>query len=189
MLNLFLLFMATIVACLLFTASLTFHELGHAAAARLLRLPVIGASAGSGPWLLHLPLRWPAPLIVRLLPTHGATSLARPLHEEPALTRVLVALAGPAASVAVAGLCAGVAALVGSGSVGSVAHTMALANLALAAFNLAPVPPLDGWQAVEPSLERVGLRLTPARRAGLYAGGWVAITVATVAFFAARWWG
>ena len=184
----FLLFMAVVIAALLFTASLALHELGHAAAARALGLPVIGISAGSGPWLLHLPLRWPAPLRINLLPTHGATQLARPLHLEPPRVRILVALAGPAASVATAGLCTAVA-LAGPGSVQSVAHTMAMANLALAVFNLAPVPPLDGWQALEPLLERVGLRLAPTRRAGLYAAGLVTITVATAAFFAVRWWG
>lgn len=178
---LFSLFYAVLIASLLFTASLAAHELGHAAAGRLLGLRIARIVAGNGPWLLRFG-RFEA----RLFGLTGATEFARPLCLEQARTRVLVALAGPAASLAAAAAFHLVA-VVATGATAKVCGTMAAANVALAVFNLAPVPPLDGWRVLEPALERLGLRLTPGERARLYSAGMIAIAAATAVFFAWRW--
>ena len=173
---------AVAIASLLFSASLLAHELGHAAAGRLLGLRVGRIVAGNGPWLVRL-----GKLEVRLFGLNGACEFSRPLHIEPARTRALVALAGPAASlVASAGF--HLLAIVTAGAVANVSATMAAANLALAIFNLVPIPPLDGWQAAEPALERLGwLRLGSGQRARLYSAGMALIFASTAVFFAWRW--
>lgn len=91
----FFLVYAVLIALLLFTLSLSAHELGHAAVGRLLGLRVARIVSGNGPWL------WPiGKLEVRLFGLTGATEFARPFYLDLIRTRVLVALAGSAASLA-----------------------------------------------------------------------------------------
>jgi Zn-dependent protease len=135
---------------------------------------------------------WGGRFEARLFGLNGACEFARPLESEPTLARFWVALAGPLASLAIAGLFAGCAAVweavAGQGSVVQVCSVMAQANVALALFNLLPVPPLDGWRAVEAALERFGvLKLSDSRRARLHAAGLLLLGVGTAAFFAAHW--
>jgi len=146
-------------------------------------------TAGNGPWLVRL---WGGRFEARLFGLNGGCEFARPLESEPTLARFWIALAGPLASLAIAGLFAGCAAaldaVAGPGSGVHVCLVMAQANIALALFNLLPVPPLDGWRAVEAVLDRAGvLRLTPSQRVRVYRAGLALILVTTAAFFAARW--
>jgi membrane-associated protease RseP (regulator of RpoE activity) len=168
---------------LLFVLSLALHELGHAVAAWALHLRVLRVVAGSGPLLLRIRL-----FEVRLLPILGTTEIAGGLPAAPFRARVLVALAGPAASALTAG---GFLLLANAfQAFAAPLRTMAVANVALAAFNLVPVPPLDGWQAIEAVLDRAGwLRFTTSQRESVYRTGLVLILVATAAFFAARFGG
>lgn len=180
------LFFAVVAASLLFVLSLALHEAGHALAARIFGLPVRRVTAGNGPWLLRLG-RFEA----RLFGLNGACEFTRRLESEPTLARFWIALAGPLSSFAAAGLFAGLgaawSAVAGHGSEVQVCLLMAQANVALALFNLLPIPPLDGWRALEAVLEQAGFRLSDARRARLHAGGMVLLAVGIAAFFAVHW--
>ncbi|MBN8745782.1 MAG: site-2 protease family protein [Thiomonas arsenitoxydans] len=179
---------AVVVTSLLFVASLALHEAGHALAARIFGLPVRRVTAGNGPWLLRL---WGGRFEARLFGLNGACEFTRPLESEPTLARFWIALAGPLSSLGAAGLFAGLgaawSAVAGHGSEVQVCLLMAQANVALALFNLLPIPPLDGWRALEAVLEQTGFRLSDARRARLHAGGMVLLAVGIAAFFALHW--
>jgi Zn-dependent protease len=175
---------AAILTSLLFVLSLAMHELGHAAAGRFFGLPIRRIVAGNGPWLIRL---WGARFEVRLLGFNGGCEFGRPLCQEAPRVRFWVALAGPLASLAAAGLF-GVAGLLWHGGIARVCVTMAQANVALAVFNLLPVPPLDGWRVLDAALEGLGIwRLTPGQRVRLHAAGGLLLAVGIAAFFAARW--
>jgi Zn-dependent protease len=183
------LFFAVVATSLLFVLSLALHEAGHAVAGHLFGLPVLKITAGNGPWLVRL---WRGQFEARLFGLNGTCEFTRPLESEPTLARFWIALAGPLASLAIAGLFAGCAAawdaVAGQGQGVQVCMIMAQSNVALALFNLLPVPPLDGWRAVEAVLDRAGvLRFTPSQRVRVYRAGLFLILVATAAFFAARW--
>lgn len=179
--GLFELFAAAVVADLLFVLSLATHELGHALAASALRLKVLRIWAGNGPEILRI-----RKFELRLFPILGGTEIAGGLAKAPLRARVITSLAGPGASLVTAGGFTLVAHAV-MPAMAAPLRTMAVANLALAVFNLLPVPPLDGWLALEPVLERAGwVRLTASQRDRVYRAGMVAILVAIVAFFAFR---
>lgn len=180
---------AAILTSLLFVLSLAMHELGHAAAGRFFGLPIRRIVAGNGPWLIRL---WGARFEARLLGFNGGCEFGRPLCQEAPRVRFWVALAGPLASFGAAGLFWAVALLwpasIGPGAVARVCMTMAQANVALAVFNLLPVPQLDGWRVLDAALEGLGIwRLTPGQRIRLHAVGGMLLAVGIAAFFAARW--
>jgi Zn-dependent protease len=183
------LFFAVVATSLLFVLSLSLHEAGHAVAGHLFGLPVLKITAGNGPWLVRL---WRGRFEARLFGLNGGCEFARPLDLESPLIRFCVALAGPLASLAIAGLFAGCAAVweavAGQGAGVQVCLVMAQANVALALFNLLPVPPLDGWRALDAVLEHFGvLKLSAASRARLHVSGLLLLTVGTAAFFAVHW--
>jgi membrane-associated protease RseP (regulator of RpoE activity) len=182
-------FFAVVATSLLFVLSLALHESGHAVAGHLFGLPVRRVTAGNGPWLVRL---WRGQFEARLFGLNGGCEFARPLESEPTLARFCIALAGPLSSLGAAGLFAGCAAVwdavAGQGAGVQVCMIMAQANIALALFNLLPIPPLDGWRALEAVLEQAGvLRLTPSQHERVYRAGLVLIMVATAAFFAWKW--
>lgn len=132
-------------------ASVTLHEFAHSVVARRRGIPVAG---------------------IVLLPIGGVSEMAR-LPDRPR-DELAVAVAGPAASIAIgAGLLA-VAAVSGVGAgppalvAGPVVRRLGWTNLLLAGFNLLPAFPLDGGRV---------LRALLARRHGLEVATRVAATV------------
>ena len=140
----------------LFLGSLLAHEVGHALVARRAGLRVRGITL----WLLG-----------------GVAQL----EDEPASPRdeLRVAIVGPAVSAALAvgfGLAAAALMVLGGPAVAvTVTAWLAVANLALALFNLLPAAPLDGGRVLRGLLwrrhgSRVRASLT-ATRAGVWVGG------------------
>jgi len=139
----------------LFLGSLLAHEVGHALVARRAGLTVRGITL----WLL------------------GGVAL---LEDEPATPgdELRVALVGPAVSLALA-VAFGLAAVAGSlaalpAAAVTVAAWLAVANAALALFNLLPAAPLDGGRVLRGLLwrrhgSRVRASLT-ATKAGVWVG-------------------
>ena len=95
------------------------------------------------------------PTILVLMQTGFFFGWAKPVPFSPNnLTRklrvkhgvLLIAAAGPAANLVLAGICAILFRIIEptSGAVFDLLHTMVLLNVVLALFNLLPVPPLDG---------------------------------------------
>ncbi|MCO5171021.1 MAG: site-2 protease family protein [Planctomycetes bacterium] len=107
--------------------SVTLHELGHIAVARLFGNHTDG---------------------ITLYPIGGVAQLTRP--SRTATEEVLVALAGPAVNVVLAAFAALVLVTVGPvlGGVAGVASTFLWVNVVLALFNLVPAYPMDGGRVL-----------------------------------------
>lgn len=123
----------SIVATALFVCSLLFHELGHASVARRLNLRVRR---------------------VRLFIFGGATDMTtRPTLSQQEL---LIALAGPLATLTFAGVMLAVSAFVRSTSAtGMIAWVIGRINLYLMLLNMLPLFPFDGGRALRAILWRV----------------------------------
>lgn len=138
--------------------SLTVHEFAHAwyadrlgdDTARLQGRKTLNPFAHLDPVgsvalpLLGVPFGWARPVPVEPRRFDGHVSMARGL--------ALAALAGPASNALLATLCWALGATL-SPLIGAVGHAfldrMVLVNLALAVFNLLPIPPLDGSRIVD----------------------------------------
>lgn len=94
--------------------------------------------------LLGVPFGWAKPVPVEPRRFDSRVSMARGL--------AMAALAGPVSNLVLAGLCWSIS-VVGEGVFGHVGQTflgrMVQVNLALAVFNLLPIPPLDGSRIVD----------------------------------------
>ncbi|OFC34114.1 M50 family metallopeptidase, partial [Acidithiobacillus caldus] len=158
-----------------YTTDFFITVLGHALAVRVLAGPgaVEEISAGS-PAIF----RWGL-LCIGILPTWGFVRFD--LSRVSPADRRLVAVAGPLASVAVAAAF-GVAAAILPMDAGwrQAFLAMAQANLAMAGFNLLPIPPLYGWTILETWLRFDRDRLEFLRRVG-------AGVVFTVSVWVALW--
>ena len=126
------------------------HELGHCVAALWLGLPVRR---------------------VRLFLLGGLSEIARtprrPKHEG------IVAVAGPAVSVVLAGLCWLALLVMPSGGVGTLLmFQCAFANSAVAVFNMLPGLPLDGGRVLRAAVWAVSGRRGAGTRAAVV-GGWL----------------
>ena len=153
-----------------FFGSLLVHELCHALAARVLGVPTAE---------------------ITLFVFGGA---ARILSEPPdAGGEALMAMAGPLASVGIAGTLALLAQLPPSGWPRDLLTDLSLANLVLAVFNLLPGFPLDGGRVLRALLWRLsGRRLAATRLVAWFGralGALLALggLVATVRFAAPRY--
>lgn len=155
----------------LFLMSVVFHELGHAVAAywrgdntaRDLGRITLNPIAHIDPvWSILMPI---FTTLLFQLPFGGAKPV--PINprnfRNPRIDDLIVTLAGPAANLIQAALYAGLfVALYGDRSPDEVAHSalgvilvsIVFVNLFLAAFNLLPVPPLDGSHVVAAILPR-----------------------------------
>jgi Zn-dependent protease len=121
------------------SASLALHEIGHWAEMTRSGIRLARITLGIGPSVrlfgrLHLAL---FPLGASVSPDPEAWRAATP-H-----TRFRVALAGPVASFTCAGILLALSFLYPRAASGLSA--MATLHFAIGAFNMLPVPPLDGW--------------------------------------------
>ncbi|CAZ88116.1 putative Peptidase M50 [Thiomonas arsenitoxydans] len=124
---------------LVFTSSFLAHELGHAWAARWLGYRPGDIEIGFGP---GLKLR---NVTFRLIPLQASVQTLG----DPSGWRVsAIALAGPAASM----LLGSILLLLGAdpGPLHGLLQAVAGLNISIGLFNLLPLPPLDGWRALEP---------------------------------------
>jgi Zn-dependent protease len=128
---------------------LTLDPLAHVDPLGTLLLPLLG-----------VPFGWARPVPVDPLRFHRGVRLGTGL--------ALTAAAGPVANGALAALAAlalallarlGLGALAAAGALATLLHTLVFLNLILGAFNLLPVPPLDGSRIVDAF---VPARLRPA---------------------------
>ncbi len=168
----------------IFAASILVHELGHALAARLLRVPVRRVVVGVGPSLLRL-----GRLDLRLLPALGLVDVAGGLHSLDQRRRALIATAGPAGSAAL-GIGLVGASLVSTGHAAAVARAVGAMNVGIAGFNLLPIPLLDGWHVVERYVLRL-LRVQPGEAQRLVAhkiGATVLLALPLAAIIVGRLW-
>src|SRR5687767_10717763 len=129
----------------LFFASVLAHELSHALVARRLGLKVEG---------------------ITLFIFGGATTIdsdSRTPREE-----ALIAIAGPATSLALGGIFIGADLAISQPQVGALIGWLGVVNLVLGAFNLIPGFPMDGGRVLRAFLWRVrGDRLAATRNAAL----------------------
>ncbi|MPY98963.1 MAG: site-2 protease family protein [Actinophytocola sp.] len=134
---------------LLLGASVFAHELGHTLVALRMGIPV---------------------LRLRLFLLGGLSEVAR-IPRRPA-QEGLVAVAGPVVSLVLAGGCALLLLTVPSGATWLLVAQCAVANLAVAVFNLLPGLPLDGGRMLRAGVWAVsGARATGTRAAVV--GGWL----------------
>lgn len=121
------------------SASLALHEIGHWAELTRLKIPMVRITIGLGPSVrifgrLHLAL---FPIGASVSPDPTLWQQATPFQ------RFRVALAGPLASFSCAIMLLGLGFLYPAATKGLFA--MASLHFAIGAFNLIPIPPLDGW--------------------------------------------
>lgn len=147
------------ITAILFFLSVLLHELAHAVTARLFRMPVSS---------------------ITLFLLGGVANLAK---EPPsAKAELLMAAAGPAASLLIGAIAIGVAFLVDAGlalspaldPVGVVASYLGVINLTLAIFNLIPGFPLDGGRVLRAAVWAVRKDRSVATRVAARGGQAVA---------------
>ena len=123
----------------IFAASFLFHEFGHAYAARWLGYETGGIDVGAGP---GIKLR---NVTFRVIPLQALVQI---LGDPSGWRAAVIALAGPLASLLLGG------ALLVLGAAPGLFHGLLQGidglNVAIGFFNLLPLPPLDGWRAIEP---------------------------------------
>jgi Zn-dependent protease/CBS domain-containing protein len=148
----------------LFFASVLAHELSHALVARRFGLKVEG---------------------ITLFIFGGATSIdsdSRTPREE-----ALIALAGPAMSLALGGLLIGLDLFVSQPQAAALVGWLGLINIALGAFNLIPGFPMDGGRVLRALLWRLrGDRLVATRNAALVGRITAYLLIAVGVFLAFR---
>lgn len=182
LLHLLYFLLAILVTLGLFVISFLLHELGHALVIALLRgkAAVQEIRAGSLTFYRGRVLR------VGILPIFGYVRFSE--ENVPPSDWRLIFVAGPAASLFTAYLFLLLhhfsADLYFPSNWHQVFYIMAMANFALAGFNLIPIPPLDGWHIVESWLPLLGIRLSKESRAQLNRWGMVFIMAVSFGFVA-----
>lgn len=161
------------ITAILFFLSVLLHELAHAVTARLFKMPVSS---------------------ITLFLLGGVANLAK---EPPsAKAELLMAAAGPAASLVIGGGAIGVAFLVDAGlalspaldPVGVVATYLGVINLTLAVFNLIPGFPLDGGRVLRAAVWAVRKDRSAATRVAARGGQAVAGLLLVFAIFRMVQW-
>lgn len=139
------------------------HEFGHAVAAQSLGMRVSKISVG---WpVLYRRTSAGIEYEVGLLPWMGYTQVPRLPNATPD-QRALFALAGPAASVLL-----GVILILFSTTPGDYLYIAGHASFTLAAVNLIPLPPMDGWPILQYVYHRISGRNLEASLKTIVLGG------------------
>lgn len=146
-------------AVLLVLSPLLVHEAGHWALLTRYKVPVVEYWAGLGPVILRF-----GRLNIGMLPIGGAV-VPEPVAYSKLSPKqqLLVALAGPFASFCFGVVLHLVAAYSTSSPSVTALHQLANLNFFLAAVNLLPIPPLDGFHAYLSYLRMRGVSLTSQR--------------------------
>lgn len=154
-------YLVSFVFALLLYLSVLIHELGHSLVARRLGLPV------------------------RRITLHAFVGLSEIEREPPTPGReALVAAAGPALSLGLAGLAAALLPLLEHGTVPRVlAFGLLFANGIIAVLNLLPGLPLDGGRVLQAAVWRVSANPVRATVAAAWAGRVVGVAIAVLGFF------
>lgn len=153
---------ASLIFVVIFLTAITVHEFAHAAVADMLGDPT-PRSAGRltlNPVPHMDPIGTLIPLFFILTGSPIIFGWAKPVpinpynFRDPAKGSMVVSFAGPLSNFLLAWFIAtGVrfvpASIIMQGSTASIISSCILINLALAVFNLIPVPPLDGYHLVE----------------------------------------
>jgi membrane-associated protease RseP (regulator of RpoE activity) len=125
-------FATTLNFILSFTIALVLHELGHLAAAKLCRVPVISIGLGWGPKLCRRTFR-DIDCQLRMLPLGAFVQMnMSAFHQRPVNQQLLILGAGIAVNL-----------LLGLAFWGTLFGTL---NLSLAVGNLLPIYQQDGWK-------------------------------------------
>lgn len=146
----------------LFFGSVLAHELSHAIVARRFGLKVDG---------------------ITLFIFGGATALegdSRSPREE-----ALIAVAGPATSIAIGAVCLGLGLVVGQPQLGALIGWLGFINIALGVFNLIPGFPMDGGRVLRAVLWRLGGDPLRATRHAALVGRVLAYALVAVGVFMA----
>ena len=168
------------------------HEMGHLIMAKLLNIPVKRISLGLGPVLWQHQVTPTTELVMRLLPVSVAIGVpgrydANNQLRRPETHDMLVAIAGPMASVALAGaLCALAVAAVPSPVMQLWLIALAALSLAAGLLNLIPVPGLDGGHLLLLGLARFGFRMSPSQEVKAHKTGLKLLTALVLLFTLAR---
>lgn len=150
---------AFLIAVFVIAASVLTHETGHAAFLSRYGVSIVKVQLGLGPTILKI-----GKLEFGCFPIGGAVS------PEPerflALSgrqKFMVAIAGPLASSILTVLLV-LASYSLAGGQARLMYILAELNLFIAFFNLLPIPPLDGFQALSALKEHMGIPLTENQR-------------------------
>jgi Zn-dependent protease len=135
------------VFALLLMASILFHELAHAFVAQRFGYPVTGITL----WAM------------------GGFTTYHPTKKHGPGQESLIALAGPVATLAIAGVAYAASGSVPPGTISAVLAALAWANGLVGFFNLLPGSPLDGGAVVKSLV----WALTGSQRKGMVVSGWV----------------
>lgn len=153
------------VFAVLLMISVFLHELAHGVAARAFRYDVTGITL----WAMG-----------------GFTTYRTGRRHGPG-NEVVIALAGPATTLAVAGVAAVAAEFAPAGSARVLLSAVASANLLIGLFNLLPGAPLDGGSVVKAAVWAA----TGSQPKGQLVAGWVGRGLAVLVFaapFLLAWW-
>lgn len=144
-----------LIAVAVIVASVLTHEAGHAAFLSRYGVSVVKIQLGLGPTILKI-----GKLEIGCFPIGGAVS---PEPEKflslSGAQKFMVAIAGPLASSLLTVLLV-LASNSLEGGQARLLYILAELNLFIAFFNLLPIPPLDGFQALSALKEHLGMPLT-----------------------------
>lgn len=158
-----------------FASSFLVHEFGHAYAARWLGYETGGIDVGFGPGVTLRKVTF------RALPLQASVQI---LGDPSGWRAAVIALAGPLASLLLGGallvLCDA------PGLFHGLLQGVGGLNGAIGLFNLLPVPPLDGWRAIEPLVfYRLG-KPNQQQQIFMYKAGFTILGMASIIYLALR---
>lgn len=140
-----------VVTCLMFTFLLAIHEFSHVAVMKIYGITPERVVIG-----------WPTVIRVKiggvphqfgLLPLFGYAYCEKILSNTTPRVRAIIALSGPVGSMLLGWVLLIYAPIGG----GWICHTAGMASMMIAAMNLIPLPPMDGWHILTYVLSKKGV--------------------------------